>query len=349
MCMKRRCSQAESIQSHIHLILKEDFEVVFLRNFHVCFPNQELCQSPPIPQCLTFLFLYIVFVVLLEGLDAVQVAVASRDCLSSPPFINKWVRLGRLSAATEEQQAGLSLHSEASPRLSIVAFPLYSSPHHTLTSLSHNSLPSSRGLSGVGPPTLACVKLSGKQHVWVCTPPDRFFFHKTSFQRSLGVGGQTSLWGRRADPLSAVIWLNKQRSSDRRLLQRAPGTTEINLRLWTSEGSIDLKRRPRGDKQLEIASSGFWRRRLTAGTKQHHTERAEACQCVQDNSEGKGSPRFLTRGCSWLCLLSWVKRCWTTCWKFPSPAPEVRCQSSSCATVVLRMQPVKWALIETQT
>lgn len=46
-------------------------------------------KGPPIPQCLTFLFLYIVFVVLLEGLDAVQVAVANRDCLSSPPFINK--------------------------------------------------------------------------------------------------------------------------------------------------------------------------------------------------------------------------------------------------------------------
>lgn len=79
--------------------------------------NQELCQSstshPHHPR-LTFLFLYIVFVVLLEGLDAVQIAVANRDCLSSPPFINKSAQLGRLSAAaTKEQQAGLSLHSEA--------------------------------------------------------------------------------------------------------------------------------------------------------------------------------------------------------------------------------------------
>lgn len=62
---------------------------------------------------LTFLFLYIVFVVLLEGRDAVQIAVANRDCLSSPPFINKSAQLGRLSAATEQQQAGFSLNSKA--------------------------------------------------------------------------------------------------------------------------------------------------------------------------------------------------------------------------------------------
>lgn len=71
--------------------------------------------QPPTPTTPVSLFssLYIVFVVLLEGLDAVQIAVANRDCLSSPPFINKSAQLGRLSAATEEQQAGLSLYSEA--------------------------------------------------------------------------------------------------------------------------------------------------------------------------------------------------------------------------------------------
>lgn len=45
-----------------------------------------------------------------------------------------------------------------------------------LTSLSPNSLPNSPGLSGVGPRTLACVNLSGKQRVQVCTPPALLFF-----------------------------------------------------------------------------------------------------------------------------------------------------------------------------
>ncbi len=50
----------------------------------------------------------------MEGLDAVQIAVANRDCLSSPPVarhsIHKQITPARdLSAATEEQQAELDL------------------------------------------------------------------------------------------------------------------------------------------------------------------------------------------------------------------------------------------------
>lgn len=141
------------------------------------------------------------FVVLLEGLDAVQIAVANRDCLSSPPFINKSAQLGRLSAATEEQQAGLSLYSEAfhvCPSLLFLCIFLSLSPK--LTSLSHNSLPKCPGLSGIGPLTLAYVNLSGKQRVRVCTPPVLFFFF---FWKKLSAlfssGGQTSLWERRGE------------------------------------------------------------------------------------------------------------------------------------------------------
>lgn len=48
--------------------------------------------SPPVS---LFSPLFILLVVLLEGLDAVQIAVARRDRLSSPPFINKWPQLAK--------------------------------------------------------------------------------------------------------------------------------------------------------------------------------------------------------------------------------------------------------------
>lgn len=62
-------------------------------------------SPPPFLSCLLFYW---------KGLDAAQIAVARRDSLSSPPFINK-IPPGspRLSAATEEQQAQVRLSANS--------------------------------------------------------------------------------------------------------------------------------------------------------------------------------------------------------------------------------------------
>lgn len=69
------------------------------------FPKQWALPTPPhtvfflawtlSPPFSLFSPLFILLVVLLEGLDAVQIAVARRDRLSSPPFINKWPQLAK--------------------------------------------------------------------------------------------------------------------------------------------------------------------------------------------------------------------------------------------------------------
>lgn len=175
--------------------------------------NQELCQSstshPHHPR-LTFLFLYIVFVVLLEGLDAVQIAVANRDCLSSPPFINKSAQLGRLSAAaTKEQQAGLSLHSEAfhvCPSLLFLCIflpPPRLPPSLTIPPL---TLPVWVGLDH----WLLLVWIRQGSSVSECARLQffLFFFFEKSFQRSLGVGDRPCCErGERGDPL-LVLWFD---------------------------------------------------------------------------------------------------------------------------------------------
>lgn len=155
------------------------------------FPKQWVLPTPPPPLfffllgpltlCLTFLFLFIVFVVLLEGLDAVQIAVANRDRLSSPPFINKSLQLGRLSAATEEQQAGLHLYFEALSvclssfsvhcflfKTSLCCFPLSSPSQFPPSLLSLSSSLLLKPQWGRTTDSLLCVNLSGKQCVCVC-------------------------------------------------------------------------------------------------------------------------------------------------------------------------------------
>lgn len=113
---------------------------------------------PPSLSCLLFHW---------KGSDVAQIAVAHRNRLSSPPFINKVPpALPRLSAATEEQQARVRLSTNC---LSVsLAF------FFKLQFLLSWTLPPS--LSGAGPLTLcsvseavcACVS-SGKTSFSTCS------------------------------------------------------------------------------------------------------------------------------------------------------------------------------------
>lgn len=199
----------------------------------------------------------------MEGLDAVQIAVANRDCLCSPPVachsIHKQITSARdLSAAIKEQQAEPDLY------LKVFSLCLFSFSIHCFFFLFFFKLPSIAFCSLLLPfttPTLLfnslllqpqqgqttdsllCVNLTEKQCVCVCACLywEHFFLN---LQHSFGSGGQAFSECERGDPRGAVIWLNKQPDSERYLLQRAPGTAEINLRLWTSEGSIHLRQQP---------------------------------------------------------------------------------------------------------
>lgn len=122
--------------------------------------------------------------------------------------------------------------------------------------------------------SLLCVRESHKgEAVCFCvyTPPVGSY---KNFQHSLLVVDrpfQSVREDRR--PHGAVIWLNKQWCSEWYLLQETPGTAEINLILWTSEGSIHLRQQPPLRQPAGILSSDFWRRRQTTGIKHHRTER----------------------------------------------------------------------------
>lgn len=133
----------------------------------------------PLTLRLTFLLLFIVFVVLLEGLDAVEIVVANRDCLTLPPFINKSLQLGRLCAATEEQQAELHLYFQAFSlcfstfsvhyflfKASLYSFLLSSPPPLLIPSLLSLAGSPLLLLASAGPDL--CVNLSGKRCVCVC-------------------------------------------------------------------------------------------------------------------------------------------------------------------------------------
>ena len=201
----------------------------------------------------------------MEGLDAVQIAVANRDCLSSPPVarhsIHKqitparetlscyWTTTSRTRSVSFLHLSFLSLSLFTA--FSFSNFPLLLSAQLPLTEPSLLSLSDSLLLQpqqGRATDSLLCVNLSVKWCVcvWECVrmcPLGTLLFKLTAL---FGSGRQAfffGVWERRGDPRGAVIWLNKQPGSEQYLLQRTPGTAEINLRLWTSEGSIHLKER----------------------------------------------------------------------------------------------------------
>lgn len=177
--------------------------------------------------------------------------------LLATPFINKSLQLGTSQLLSKNNKQNPICIWKFSPsvyslspftasfffffKLPSIAFCSLLLPFTTPTLLFNSLLLQPQ--QGQTTDSLLCVNLTEKQCVCVCACLywEHFFLN---LQHSFGSGGQAFSECERGDPRGAVIWLNKQPDSERYLLQRAPGTAEINLRLWTSEGSIHLRQQP---------------------------------------------------------------------------------------------------------
>lgn len=182
------------------------------------------------------------------GVDVVQIAVANRDSLSSPPVarhsIHKQIKLWTSELLPRNNKQNLICILKFSP---LCLFSTLAVFFFLKTSLSYvwlhsgslfpPSLPLSSSLSArsqlqqgrtTDRHSLALCE-SVRKGVCMCVCVHSFWVLGRLFFSNV-----RESWVR--DPYGAVIWLNKQLGSVWYLLQQTPGTAEINLRLWTSEG-----------------------------------------------------------------------------------------------------------------
>lgn len=232
---------------------------------------------PPAPLTHSLTHSLPLFCCFLKGWDAVQIAVASRDCLSSPPVAHKSIHK-QITPALDLWAATLKQQAELDPCLDVLfLFCLFSFPA-AYTFWNFPLLPSTGSLPLFPSPIPTLHQAPAGSLHWhspqcesvragVCV----YFFGSSGqiFSRSSRTGGE------RGDPCK-LCDLPKQ-TAGVRAVPPASGcrTVEINLSLWTSEGSVHLKRRPLWRPALGHRSSDFTGR-ATAGQQPPWTESGES-------------------------------------------------------------------------